>query len=127
MDIVITLPISLWKKIVSGEKSIELRKNFPKEFDVNTDRVYVILKGSKLIAGYFKVRCFESFNAENESAFDTILDEVSVPKQWIIEYVGNKKTLYLWRIGDVVEFRHSIDRRYYWMIQSNPQSFVYLR
>lgn len=127
MDIAITLPQDLWKNIVSGEKSIELRKNFPKEFDVNTDRVYVMLKGTKLIAGYFKVICFERFNAENGNAFDSVLDEISVPKQWVVNYVGNKSYVYLWRIGDVFEFGKPINRDYYWKMQSNPQSFVYLR
>lgn len=127
MDIVITLHQDLWKKIVSGEKSIELRKNFPKEFDVNTDRVYVILKGTKLIAGYFRVTCFEGFYAESISDFSPILDKISVPKQWIIGYVGYSSMVYLWHIGNVFEFGKPINRDYYWKMQSNPQSFVYLR
>ena len=127
MDIAITLPQDLWKKIVSGEKSIELRKNFPKEFDVNTDRVYVILKGTKLIVGYWKVIHFEAFHAESICDFGPILDKISVPRQWILNYVGNSSKVYLWHIGDVVQFGKPINREYYWKMQSNPQSFVYLR
>lgn len=127
MDIVITLPQDLWKKIVSGEKSIELRKNFPKEFDVNTDRVYVIWKGTTLIAGYFRVNSFEAFYAESISDFGPILDKISVPKQWVIGYVGYSSMVYLWHIGDVYQFVKPIEREYYWKMQSNPQSFVYLR
>lgn len=127
MDIVITLPQDLWKKIVSGEKSIELRKNFPKEFDVNTDRVYVIWKGTTLIAGYFRVNSFEAFYAESISDFGPILDKISVPKQWVIGYVGYSSMVYLWHIGDVYQFVKPIEREYYWKLQSNPQSFVYLR
>ena len=127
MDIVITLPQGLWKKIVSGEKSIELRKNFPKEFNVKTDRVYVIWKGTKQVAGYFHVISFEYFFAESISDFGPILDKISVPKQWIINYVGYSSIVYLWHIGDVVQFGSPVDRRYYWNMQNNPQSFFYLR
>lgn len=127
MDIAITLPQDLWKKIVSGEKTIELRKNFPKEFDVKTDRVYVIWKGTTLIAGYFMVGSFEALFAESISDFDNILSKISVPRQWIIRYVGYSSMVYLWHVRDVVQFGNPIDRRYYWMMQTNPQSFVYLR
>lgn len=127
MDIAITLPLDLWKKIVSGEKSIELRKNFPKDFDVNTDRVYVIRKGTKLIAGYFRVISFEAVSAERIKYFGPILDKISVPRQWILKYVGYSSMVYLWHIGDVVQFSKPINRDYYWKMQSNPQSFVYLR
>lgn len=127
MDIVITLPVSLWKKVVSGEKSIELRKSFPKEFDVNKDRVYVILKGTKLIVGYWNVIRFEAFYAESINDFNPILYNISVPKQWIINYVGYSSMVYLWHIGDVVQFDKPINREYYWKMQTNPQSFIYLR
>lgn len=127
MDIAITLPQDLWKKIVSGEKSIELRKNFPKEFDVNTDRVYVFLKGTKHIAGYFRVTSFEAFHVKGFSDLYPFITHIAVPKQWIFGYWGYSPMVYLWHIGNVFEFGKPINRDYYWKMQSNPQSFVYLR
>ena len=127
MDIAITLPLDLWKKIVSGEKSIELRKNFPKEFNVKTDRVYVILKGTRHIAGYFMVSSFEYIYAESILDFKRFRAEISVPITWIVNYVGFGSVVYLWHIRDVNEFAVPIDREYYWKMQTNPQSFIYIR
>ena len=127
MDIAITLPLDLWKKIVSGEKSIELRKNFPKEFNVKTNRVYVILKGTTRIAGYFMVSSFEAFYAESINDLYPILNKIAVPKQWIIGYIGYSSMVYFWHIRSVVVYPKYIDRIYYWKMQTNPQSFVYIR
>lgn len=126
MDIVITLPQTLWKKIVSGEKSIELRKNFPKMFRVNSDKIYVILKGTTRVAGYFHVSSFEYFYAESISDFDPIIDKISIPKQWIINYVGYSSAVYLWHIRNVHCFVKLINRRSVWNLKTNPQSYVYV-
>lgn len=126
MDIAITLPQDLWKKIVSGEKSIELRKNFPKDFDVTTDRVYVIWKGTTLIAGYFVVSSFEYLYAESILDFERFLAEISVPIPWIVNYCGFSSVVYLWHIRYVNPFVNLVDRRSVWNIKTNPQSFVYV-
>ena len=56
MDIVITLPKVLWLKIVSGEKLVEMRKWYlPSHFNRQTDCIYVVLKGTRRVAGFFKV------------------------------------------------------------------------
>lgn len=126
MDIAITLPLDLWKKIVAGEKTIELRKNFPKEFDVVTDRVYVILKGTTLIAGYFVVSSFENFRVEGRSDFYPFLTQIAMPKQWIFDYWGYSPTVYFWHIRYVNPFVNLVDRRSVWNIKTNPQSFFYV-
>lgn len=126
MDIAITLPRSLWDKIVSGEKTIELRKNFPKMFHVNSDKIYVILKGTKQVAGYFQVSSFEYFYAESISDFKPILAKISVPRQWIVNYVGYSSVVYLWHIRYVHPFVKHIERRSIWNMKSNPQSYVYI-
>lgn len=126
MDIAITLPLDLWKKIVSGEKSIELRKNFPKMFRVNSNKIYVILKGTKQVAGFFQVSSFEYFYAESVRDFEPILAEISVPRQWIVNYVGYSSAVYLWHIRYVHAFVRLIERRSVWNMKTNPQSYVYV-
>lgn len=126
MDIAITLPVNLWNKIASGEKTIELRKNFPKDFDVFTDKVHVILKGTRMIPGYFCISSFERFYAESISDFDPILSKISVPKQWIINYVGYSSAVYLWHIKNVHSYNEMQDRSCLGSMKSNPQSFVYI-
>lgn len=127
MDIAITLPKSLWDKIVSGKKTIELRKNFPKSFDVDVDKVYVILKGTPWIVGFFYVRSFEWFYARSVRDFEQILAQISVPRQWIVNYVGYSSAVYLWHIRYVHAFTNALDRDVVWNMYSNPQSFVYIR
>lgn len=127
MDIVITLPSSLWNKIVSGKKTIELRKSFPKLFDVDVDKVYVILKGTPQIVGCFYVRSFEWFYARSIRDFEPILAQISVPRQWIVNYVGYSSAVYLWHIRYVRSFPRALDRSVVWNMNTNPQSFVYIR
>ena len=127
MDIAITLPESLWKKIVSGEKTIELRKNFPKDFNVITDRVYVLLKGTTQIAGYFVVRSFEKFIVPCMGDFEPILPKIAVQRQWVIDYIGNSHAVYLWHIRFCNPFAQPVNRKSIWDIKNNPQSYIYIR
>lgn len=127
MDIAITLPSALWDKIVSGDKTIELRKNFPKNFDVDVDKVYVILKGTTQIAGFFYVNSFEWFYAKSVRDFVPILHKISVPRQWVINYVGYSSAVYLWHIREVYTFPRPLDRSVVWNMYTNPQSFFYVR
>lgn len=126
MDIAITLPETLWKKIVSGEKTIELRKNFPKEFDVNTDRVYVCLKGTEFVAGFFKVLTFAPMPADCVCAYHDIPPKIAVPIKWIDNYVKDSSWVNLWFIDDVVSFAGNGVYRSVYNLTKNPQSFVYL-
>lgn len=127
MDIAITLPQDLWKKIVSGEKTIELRKNFPKNFNVYTDKIYVIIKGTKKVGGFFYVRYFELFQTTSLLDFVPIRHKISVPLQWISNYVGHSPSVYLWHILDVHAYHDLFDRCILGVFKNNPQSFIYLR
>lgn len=126
MDIAITLPKSLWEKIVSGEKQIELRKNFPRDFNVNVDKVYVCLKGTEFIAGFFKVLSFAPMLADCVCAYHDIPPKIAVPIKWIDNYVKNSSWVYLWYIDDVVSFDGNGCYRSIFNLKKNPQSFVYL-
>lgn len=127
MDIAITLPCTLWDKIISGEKTVELRKNFPKDFDVHTDKVFVLLKGTPQIVGFFFVSSFEWVYAKSLLGYESILPKISVPKQWIINYIGDSYAVYLWHIREVYTFPRPLDRSIVWNMYTNPQSFVYIR
>lgn len=126
MDIAITLPRSLWDKIVSGEKTIELRKNTPQEFNEKTDRVYVCLKGTEFVAGYFTVLSFRLIDANLVTSFKNIVKKIEVPEQWIDDYLKNSSLAVLWYIDDVVSFAGNGVYRSVYNLDKNPQSFVYL-
>ena len=126
MDIAITLPRTLWNKIVTGEKTIELRKNFPQKFQLEIDRVYVCVKGTALVAGYFSVSHFEACHHAFICTHDDILKKIAVPVDWIDMYFGKKNWAYLWHIKHVVRFSGLGCHRSLYLLDKNPQSFVYL-
>lgn len=125
MSIAITLPLYLWKNILSGEKTIELRKNFPKKFDVNADVVFVIIKGTHRVAGCFRVREFE----EVTNTFRMLINPpkgIFVSERWIRKYLQNSDICYLWHIKEIYAFEAYKTANDYLNLKTNPQSFVYV-
>ena len=125
MSIAITLPLNLWKNILSGEKTIELRKNFPKKFDVNDDIIFVVIKSTHRVAGWFRVREFE----EVTNSFRMFLNPpagIFVTDRWLRKYLQNSGICYLWHIKEVHAFEGYKNASVYLNLKSNPQSFVYV-
>lgn len=126
MDIAITLPRDYWNLIVSGIKTIELRKNNPHLMNKSIDRVYVVIKGTTDVVGFFY---FESTTATSPSIIlnsEHILKQIAVPKSWIQDYIEGFSLVYLWGIGKVFTFDVPRSRDFFLNIKSNPQSYVYL-
>lgn len=125
MDIAITLPKELWEKVVSGEKAYELRRDFPRKLRIGTDRVYVILKGTAKVVGYFKVTA-----AHKVQIHDAVMRsrQIGVEPEWIARYLnyGNKSG-HLWNIGDVTVFSPHELSLVDLHLKSNPQSFCYIK
>lgn len=127
MDIAITLPKSLWDKIVSGEKKIELQKNRPSSYHIIRDRVYVVIKGSNIVVGYFYI---ETFMATTPSCLMTCpnwLKQIAVSKDWITSYIKDADLIYLWFIWNVVSFEEPLSMTFTMKLSHNPQSYVYLK
>lgn len=123
-NVIITLPESLWEKIVSGEKKIEVRKNAPKgEFDVT--KVYVIIKGTDIVAGYFTLN--DIIICDSVWWFYTMYEkQIGVPFEWLLKYAGGLyKKLYGWRVGKIKCLEKLNLFRSDFGLKSNPQSFVY--
>lgn len=127
MDIAITLPKSLWDKIVSGEKSIELRKTRPYHFDIDFDRVYVVLKGSSDIVGYFNITEFVATTTSCLMTNHNWLRKIAVSQDWISNYVEGADFVRLWFIGKVVQFKVPLSRTFTMKLKNNPQSYIYLK
>lgn len=126
MDIAITLPREYWNLIVSGIKTIELRKNNPRLMDKSIDRVYVVIKGTTDVVGFFY---FDNTTATTPYVVlhsEHILKQIAVPQSWIQEYIEGCCLVYLWGIGKVFVFDTPRSRDYFLNIKSNPQSYVYL-
>lgn len=125
-NIVITLPESLWLAIRMGLKQYELRKSWPK-IPMFTGRVYVIIKGTSRVAGYFTLE--NVIQAKDlAGAWRLYGRKLAIEYEWYLDYVqGVKGNLYFWAIHSVYKFDGNIDREEYLGIKHNPQSFVYVR
>lgn len=100
MNIVITLPRPLIDKIVSGEKTVEIRKSKPKNFNPEHDHVSVIEKGTKLAIAWFKISWFEFGSAS--LVYFLYGENIGVPKKWLRDYVMNdsSKGVWVWHISE---------------------------
>lgn len=125
MDIAITLDQSLWDKIVSGEKGIELRKDIPSFFNKNKDKVFVIIKGTDKVVGYFFVDFFFATTPSVLLTSPKWMRLISVPQDWISKYVEKASHVYLWYISNVFALRQTIPR-IEMGLKSNPQKYAYL-
>lgn len=102
MDIIITLPRELWTKIVTGEKSVEMRKwNLPEHFDVRRDKVFVVIKGTTKVVGCFKVERV-TFNFAKVAAWEEFGDKLGIDYEWFDKYWGNDeiRDMCFFYIGD---------------------------
>lgn len=127
MDIAITLPKSLWDKIVSGEKSIELRKSKPIDYLLDFDRVYVVIKGSTDIVGYFYITDFVAISPSCLMTSPNWLRKIAVSLDWIFPYIEGATLVYLWLIGKVVQYKEPLARSFTMKLSNNPQSYIYLK
>lgn len=125
MDILITLPQSLWIDIVEGKKTIELRSVWPKKIRLFYDRVWVVLKGSKLVVGWFYI--YDCIRVENTQNFWNDFGEyLCVSHDWYLKYIHNKKNLYAWCIDDVYEFEEPKKLKTLLHVEKSPQSYTYV-
>lgn len=127
MDIAITLPKSLWDKIVSGEKKIELRKNRPSSYHIIRDRVYVVIKGSNIVVGYFIIADFVATSPACLMTSPNWLKQIAVSQDWISHYIEGATLVWLWYIGNVFQFKEPLSRPFTMKLKNNPQSYVYLK
>lgn len=125
MDIAITLPKFLWEQICSGEKQYECRKSIPRNFFRDTDKVFVILKGSTDVVGWFEITRFLSC-VEVDEVKEKYLNKLGIIEEWLDEYAKHEDVLQLWEINPVVyEFSKPQNRESFLGIRNNPQSYVY--
>lgn len=126
MDIVITLPKNLIEKILSGEKTVEVRTRRPIQFDLYKDIVYVVQKGTRHVVMNFTI---EQFVDVDQAGLLFLYNEgnVGVDLDWLMKYAANKKTFSIWYIGNVT----SIDKIHLYLeefsIKVAPQSYTYVK
>lgn len=124
MNIIITLPMNLWEKIISGEKTIELRKVTPRNFNCSTDKCYVILKDTDILAGWIYLDSIKTC-PKTEPITADIVTRVAVSRSWIDNYLAKANRYSLWYIRNHEECYDLESARQLFCIRSNPQSYIY--
>lgn len=126
MDIIITLPKNLIKKILSGEKTVEVRTRRPIKFDLYRDIVYVVQKGTRRVIMDFSIERFVDVDKDG-LLFYYNEGNVGVDYDWLMKYAANKKTFSIWYIGCVCSLdliNATLDD---FSIKVAPQSFAYVK
>lgn len=126
MDIVITLPKNLIEKILSGEKTVEVRTRRPKLFGLYRDIVYVVQKGTRRIVMDFTI---EEFLDVDRDGLISLYNEgiVGVNYDWLMRYADNKKKFSVWCIGCVTSLDSinlTLDKM---PVKAAPQSYAYVK
>lgn len=112
-NIILSLHPEWWAKMLSGEKTAEIRKTAPRR--KGPYRAYVYLTGTGQIWGYIDIDRIEKSTPEEIAAEGGSC----VPLYRLREYAAGKP-LYAWKIARVVELKAPI--RY---SKRPPQSWVY--
>lgn len=122
--VIITLPQNLWEAILTGKKLFEIRKAIPRIAPFS-GCVYVCLKGSVLVVGFFTLRAIIGSDDE-KYIWELCSGNIAVTKGWFMKYAQNKsKYIFAWEIDAVYKFMKPCDRETEFNIKGNPQSFVY--
>lgn len=122
-DIAITLPRKIWDKIVAGEKTIELRKRIPGDFDVAESRCYVIEKGKKAVIGRLSL---EFCRMRNDGFNRALLQSrACVPCTWIEKYYEGHEYMCVWHIRSCKMYKYYIEIEALGL-NASPQSYTYV-
>lgn len=126
MDILITLPKNLIEKILSGEKTVEVRTRRPIQFDLYKDIVYVVQKGTRRIVMCFTVKEFKDVDKAG-LLFLYQYGVIGVDYNWLMRYAANKKTFSIWRIGVVTSLECTDFTLETMSVKVAPQSYAYVK
>lgn len=122
--VIITLPFNLWQAICNGSKLFECRKVIPR-IRPFSGRVYVIIKGTDFVAGYFTLSGIIGTD-DAEYIWEYCYGNLAVSKEWFMNYAATKrKLIYAWEIDCVYQFSDKFDKTEYFAINRNPQSIMY--
>ena len=122
--VIITLPIQLWQEIVAGRKLFELRKSIPRIHPFS-GRVYVVIKGSKIVPGYFTLSGIVGSN-DTDYLWDYCDGNLGISKEEYQRYASTMlHCLYAWEIDSVYVYNNPLNIKLTFGIARNPQSFVY--
>lgn len=128
MNIAITLPNKFVQAIIKGEKTIEMRKSYPKHCYSGEDGFFVIEKGTDNIVCWCRVSQFYAAN----TSLDYLIEmqwtkwgsHICVSWREFYDYCKKSSEVYLWFIDKIKVFSQPLHKKDL-VIDKNPQSFCY--
>ena len=89
------------------------------------DKVWVVIKGTNKVAGFFKIDVFQTCINIQEIE-KNYLDKICIDKAWFNHYSRHEDVLQLWQINSVVyELTIPQNRQEFLGLLQNPQSYAY--
>lgn len=124
MNVIITLPRNIWSKIVSGEKLYEMRKSIPAHLNQNTTQVFVCIKGTGLVAGFFELHKVHG-PIQKDTLWQDYGQHLGIPKLLFTWYTANASRIYLWQIDSVFLYDEPISLTDTFRYSRPPQNYYY--
>lgn len=121
MNILVTLPKHLLEKIISGEKTLEMRKCRPKLMGMGVDGFFIVEKGTDNVRCWCRVDDVYDVTINHNVAM-RYSSRLCVSTAYIEKYANDKK-VYMWKIGKVIALDHL--KRETLGADRNPQQFTY--
>lgn len=129
MNIILSIKPKWAEKIYSGEKTIEWRKNVPKEDFI--DKVFLYETAPVFrITGCFTYDHYYSLVFKNnppkpDPTAQVLIDRGCVPLEDLDKYRGKHRELFAWKFIKVVKFEHSKSLEEFGL-KRPPQSWQYI-
>lgn len=124
--VIITLSLQQWEEILAGRKLFELRKSMPLIHPFS-GRIYVVIKGTKLVAGYFTLSGIVGSN-DTKYLWSYCDGNLGISKEEYQRYQSTKRQcLYAWEIESVYKYNMPLNIKADLGIERNPQSHVYTK
>ena len=131
MNVILSIHPKWAKLIYEGKKTIEWRKSFPKNENLNTVFIYETAPVKK-ITGYFlfnnnillQSKCYLVSSVLSQS--ELIINMGCVPITDLIKYKGNSDIIYGWLIGEFEKFKDPLELSHYGL-KRPPQSWCYTK
>ena len=123
MVILLSIKPQYTKKIFSGEKKFEFRKQKPK-FPPTIIYIYESYP-TKLIVGKFIVKRILSDTPQN--IWEKCKDHGGINKDEFFKYCDKKELIFAYEIGKIIKFSNPVDPMTYDSGFKAPQDFIYYR
>lgn len=122
MNVLITLPNDLVKKIILGEKGFEMRKSLPNQMEIGRDGFFVVEKGTDDVRCWCRVdEVYRIVISKDKAQY--YAKDLCVTPEFILNYAKVGTKVYLWKIGKRVVIEDL--KRGSLGLDNNPQQFSY--